>query len=171
MEDGAFYLPSVKTVSVDLLLSSACFQKVNNNRKIILAITNAVWLNGPLWIALPQYRDDFKYHSEIGYAPTTASMSNFAHIINYAVQYGNTIIENYVKSRTKPETYVSAATENNLYKCCYEKYLKIFWKKLKQAIAILLFLVRPLVFQKRAVPFCLRFVDNKRIFEIYIQWW
>ena len=55
-------------------------------------------------------------------------MGTFEHIINYAVQYGNTILENYVKSHIKHETYVSAATQNDLSKCCYEKYLKIFWK-------------------------------------------
>ena len=61
-------------------------EKVLNNRKIILAIIEAIKLCGPLEIALRSHRDASKYHPEIGHTPISAGVGNFVHIINYAIK-------------------------------------------------------------------------------------
>ena len=91
-----------------------------NNRKIILAIIDAIKLCGRLGLALRSHRDASKYHPEIGHAPTSAGVGNFVHIINYAIRNGNKVLENHLKTCSKRETYLSATTQNDLLKCCYQ---------------------------------------------------
>ena len=92
--------------------------KVLNNRKIILAIIDAIKLCGRLGIALRGHRDASKYHPEIGHAPTSAGVGNFGHITNYAIGNGNKVLENHLKTCSKRETYLSATTQNDLLQCC-----------------------------------------------------
>ena len=73
-----------------------------------------------LGIAQPGHRDALKYHPEIGHAPTSAGVGNFVHIINYAIRNGNKVLENHLKTCSKRETYLSATTENDVLKYCYQ---------------------------------------------------
>ena len=102
-----------------------------NNRKIILAIIDAIKLCGRLGIALRGHRDASKYHPEIGHAPTPADVGNFDHIINYAIRNGNKVLENHLKTRSKRETYLSATTQNDLLKCCYQVIIEGLLKEVK----------------------------------------
>ena len=62
-----------KNVSIDVSVNSLSNEKVLNNRKIILAIIDAIKLCGRLGIALRGHRDASKYHPEIGHAPTLSN--------------------------------------------------------------------------------------------------
>ena len=84
-----------KSVSIDVSVSIVSNKKVLNNKKNILAMIDAIKLSGRLGIALRGHRDASKYHPEIGHAPTSADVGNFAHIINYAIRNGNKVLENH----------------------------------------------------------------------------
>ena len=99
-----------KSVSIDVSVNSLSNEKVLNNRKIILAIIDAIKLCGRLGIALRGHRDASKYHPEIGHAPTSAGVGNFIHAFNYALRDGNKILENHFKTCSKPNTQLSAVT-------------------------------------------------------------
>ena len=84
-----------KSVSIDVSVSIVSNKKVLNNKKNILAMIDAIKLSGRLGIALRGHRGASKYHPEIGHAPTSADVGNFAHIINYAIRNGNKVLENH----------------------------------------------------------------------------
>ena len=122
-----------KSVSIDVSVNSLSNEKVSNNRKITVAIIDAIELCGRLGIALRGHRDDSKYPPEIGHAPTSAGVRIFVHIINYAIRNGNKDLENHLKTCSKRETYLSATTQNDLLKCCYQVITEGLLKGLKLA--------------------------------------
>ena len=135
--------------------------KVLNNRKIILAIIDAIKLCGRLGIALRGHRDASKYHPEIGHAPTSAGVGNFVHIINYAIRNGNKVLENHLNTCSKRETYLSAATQNDLPKCCYQVITEGLLKEVKAIkIFALIFDGASDISNKEQLSFCLRFADS-----------
>ena len=85
-----------------------------------MAINDAIKLSSRLGIALRGHRDVSKYHPEIGHASTSAGVGNFVCIINYGIRNGNKVLENHLKTCSKRETYLSATTQNDLLKCCYQ---------------------------------------------------
>ena len=97
-----------------VFIINVCSTMINwnvlNNRKAILAITDAIKLCGRLGIVLRGHRDASKYHPEIGHAPTSAGVGNFIHAFNYALRNGNKILENHFKTCSKPNTQLSAIT-------------------------------------------------------------
>ena len=105
-----------KSVSIDVSVNSVINEKVLINRKIILAIIDAIKLCDSLGIALRGHRDASKYHPEIEHAPTSAGVGTFVHIINYAIRNGNKILENHLKTCSKHEIFLSATTQNDLLK-------------------------------------------------------
>ena len=132
-----------------------------NNRKIILAIIDAIKLCGRLGIALRGHRDASKYHPEIGHAPTSAGVGNFVHIINYAIRNGNKVLENHLKTRSKRETYLSATIQSNLLKCCYQVINESLIKEVKASKIFALILDEASdISNKEQLSFCLRFVDS-----------
>ena len=99
-----------KSVSIDVSVNSLSNEKVFNNRKIILALIDAIKLYCRLGIALRERRNASKCHPEIGHAPTSAGIGNFVHIINYAIKNGNKVFKNHLKTCSIRETYLSATT-------------------------------------------------------------
>ena len=99
-----------RSVSTDVSVNSVSNEKVLNNRKLILAITDVIKLCGRLGIVLQGHRDASKYHPEIGHEPSSAGVGNFVHIINCAIRNGNKVLENHLKTCSKRETYLSATT-------------------------------------------------------------
>ena len=97
-----------------VFIINVCSTMINwnvlNNRKAILAITDAIKLCGRLGIVLRGHRDASKYHPEIGHAPTSAGVGNFIYAFNYALRDGNKILENHFKTCSKPNTQLSAVT-------------------------------------------------------------
>ena len=77
------------------------------------------------------HRDASRYHPEIGHALTSAGVGNFVHIINFAIRNGNNVLENHLKTCSKCETYLSATTQNDLLKCCYQIIAEALLKELK----------------------------------------
>ena len=154
-----------KSVSIDVSVNSLSNQKVLNNRKIVLATIDAIKLCGRLGIALRCRWGASKYHPEIGHAPTLAGVGNFVHIINYAIRNGNKVLENHLK--TCSETYLSATTQNDLLKCCYQVITEGLLKEVKPSkIFALIFHEASDVSSKVLLSFCLRFVDSNNDFLI-----
>ena len=86
-----------------------------NNRKINLAIIDAIKLCARLGIVLQDPRDTSKYNPEIEHAPTSAGVVNFVHAINYDVRNGNKVLENHLKT-CRNVKHIS----QQLLKCCYQ---------------------------------------------------
>ena len=121
----------LKSVSIVVSVNSVSNEKFLNNRKIISTIIDAIKLCGLLGIALRGHKDASKYHTEIGHAPTSAGVRNFVLIINYAIRNGNKVLEIHLKTCSKPETYLSATTQNDLLKCCYQVFTEGLLKEVK----------------------------------------
>ena len=159
-----------KSVSTNLFLNSLSNEKVLNNRKSILAITDAIKLSGRLKIALRGHRDTSKYHPEIGHAPASAGVENFVHIINYAIRNGKKVLENRLKTYGKRETYLSAITQNDLLKCCYQVNTEGLLKEVetRKIFAVILYEASDSS-NKEHLSFCLRLADGgvtgKHLFE------
>ena len=116
-----------KSISIDVSVNSLSNEKVLNNRKIVLAIIDAIKLCGRLGIVLRGHRDASKYHPETGHAPTSAGVGTFVHIINCAIRNGNQVLENHLNTCSKRETYLSANTQNHLLQSRYQVItLKVF---------------------------------------------
>ena len=112
-----------------------------------------------------------KYHPEIGHTPTSAGVGNFVHIINHAIKNGNKVLENHLKTCSKCETFLSATTQNDLLKCCYQVVTEGLLKEVK-AIKIFALIVDEAsdISNKEQLSFCLRFVDsNNDIREEFLK--
>ena len=151
----------LKSVSIVVSVNSVSNEKFLNNRKIISTIIDAIKLCGRLGIALRGHRDASKYHREIGHAPTSAGVGNFVLIINYAIRNGNKVLKNHLQTWSKPEIYLSATSQNDLLKCCYQVLTEGLLKKVKDSkIFVLIFDEASDILNKEQLSFCLRFVDN-----------
>ena len=150
-----------KNVSIQVSVNSLSNEKVLNNRIIILAVTDAIKQCGRLGIALRGHRDASKYHPEIGHAPTSAGVGNFVHVFHYAIRNDNKVLENHLKICTKREIYLSATTQNDLLKCCYQVTTKGPLKEVEASkiFAIILDCASD-ISNKEQLSFCLRFVDS-----------
>ena len=160
-----------KSVCSDVSVNSLSNEKVLINRKTILAIIDAIKLSGWLRIALRGHRDSLKYHPEIGHAPTSAGVGNFVHIINYDIRNGNKVLENHLKTHSKRETYLSATTQNDLLKCCYQVITVDLLKEMKVSKIFALILDEASdISNKEQLSFCLRFSDsNNDIREEFLK--
>ena len=148
-----------KNVSIDVSVNSLSNAKVLNNRKIILAIIDAMKLYGRLVIALRGHIDASKYHSEIGHAPISAGVGNFVPSINCAIRNGNKVLENYLKPCSKREAYLTATSQNDLLKCCYEVITEGLLKEVKASKIFALILDEASdISSKEQLSFCLGFV-------------
>ena len=118
-----------KSVSIDIsvnsLMKNWINEKVLNNRKIILAITDPIKLCGRIGIALCGHRDASKYHPEIGQTPILAGVINFVRIINYAIRSGNKVLENHLETCNKHETFLK------LLSSCYQILTEGLLKEVK----------------------------------------
>ena len=118
-----------KNVSIDVSVNSLSNEKVLNNRKIILDLIDVVKLWGRLGVALRDDSDASKYQPKIGHVPTLAGVGNFVHIIIYALRNGNKDFENHIKTCSRRETYLSATTQIDLPKCCYQVITQVLLKE------------------------------------------
>ena len=161
----------LKSVSIVVSVNSVSNEKFLNNRKIISTIIDAIKLCGRLGIALRGHRDASKYHTEIGHAPTSAGVGNFVLIINYAIRNGNKVLKNHLQTCSKPEIYLSATSQNDLLKCCYQVFTEGLLKKVKDSkIFVLIFDEASDILNKEQLSFCLRFVDsNNDIREEFLK--
>ena len=98
-------------------------------------------------------------------------LKNFVHIINYAIKNGNKVLENHLKTCSKCETFLSATTQNDLLKCCYQVVTEGLLKELKAIKIFALILDEALdISNKEQLSFCLRFVDsNNDIREEFLK--
>ena len=70
-------------------------------------------------------------------------MHQLIHIINYAVRNGNKVLESHLKTFIKSEIYLSATTQNDLLKCCYQVLIEGLLKEVKASKILALILDKP----------------------------
>ena len=68
-------------------------------------------------------------HQNINPKLDIAGVGNFVHIINCALRDGNKDFENHLKTCSRRETYLSATTQIDLPKCCYQVITKVLLKE------------------------------------------
>ena len=145
-------------------MNSVINEKVLINRKIILAIIDAIKLCGRLGIALQGHRDASKYHPEIEHAPTSAGVGTFVHIINYGIRNGNKILENHLKTCSKHEIFLLATTQNDLLKCYYQVITEGILKEVKASKIFALILDHASdISNKEQLSLCLRLLITTMI--------
>ena len=154
-----------KSLPVNVSMNKVAREKIANNRKNLLSIIDAIKLCGRLGIALRGHRDSSKYHPAPSEIPDKPGVGNFVQIINYAIRNGNKVLENHLKSCSKRETYISAKTQNDLLKCCYDYMTENILKEIKKAVFYALILDEARDVSNRCqLSFCIRFVDES--FEV-----
>lgn len=149
-----------KSERIDVSLCNLKREKVITNRRVLLALIDAVMLCGRLNISLRGHRDDSRYHPEIGSSTSKPGVGKFVNIINYAIRNGNTDLKNHLKNASKRSTYMSKTTQNDLLKCCSEVFTDLFVSEIKANKFFSLILDEATdVSNKAQLSFCLRFVD------------
>ncbi|CAB3999101.1 Hypothetical predicted protein [Paramuricea clavata] len=83
-------------------------QQIEENRKLLCPIINAIVLCGRQNIPLQAHRDDSQY-----YLSNDVNPGNFIEILKYGVTCTRQSLEEYFKSTPKNITYKSKTTQNN----------------------------------------------------------
>ena len=88
-------------------------------------------------------------------------------ILLIVIRNGNKVLENHLKTCSKRQTYLSATTQNDLLKCCYQVITEGLLKEVKPSkIFVLIFDEASDISSKVLLSFCLRFVNSNNDFLI-----
>ena len=117
-----------KTTPVDVMLDDLKKQQIEENRKLIRPIINAIVLCGRQNIPLRGHRDDSQY-----YLSDDVNPGNFIEILKYGVTCTGQSLEEYFKSTPKNITYKSKTTQNEIIDICDDLITRKITNEIREA--------------------------------------
>ncbi|CAB4018565.1 Hypothetical predicted protein [Paramuricea clavata] len=117
-----------KTTPVDVMLHDLKKQQIEENRKLLCPIINAIVLCGRLNIPLRGHRYDSQY-----YLSDDVNPGNFIEILKYGVTCTGQSLEEYFKSTPKNITYKSKTTQNEIIDICDDLITQKITNEIREA--------------------------------------
>ena len=105
-----FYNPRTR---IDHNINENSIERVKANRSILAAIIKPFEFCGRNDIAVRGHRDDGALNS----SNISKKSGNLRSLINFRIDDGDKILENHLNSCSKPATYISKTTQNELLLC------------------------------------------------------
>ena len=118
-----------RQLPIDQQMSSVMAQRIEQNRAKMKSIVRTVLLCGRQGLALRGHRDDWKQLQECPHA----NHGNFIALLQYAVEAGDVILADHLKSAGRNALYTSKTVQNELIEICGDVIRDAILKEIRSA--------------------------------------
>ena len=115
---------------INLLCDRKYNHEVEENRKVLVLITDAIVILGRLGLPFPGHCDDSKYHAKVG-EYWTGGVDNFVEFLQFRVRGGDKVLEHHLKTCSKNASYISKTSKDNLISCCGKFITELVVRKIE----------------------------------------
>ena len=116
---------------MNLLYDRRHNHEVEENRKVLISIIDAIVILGRLGLPFRGHCGDSKYHLKVG-DYSIGGVCNFVEFLQFRVRGGDKGSEQHLKTCSKNADYISKTSQNNLISCFGQFITELIVRKIKE---------------------------------------